>query len=410
MWLHIPGAEAAPSTSSPYAPAAEDSISASSWQFQLLERSAWSRGKPTRSRNWYQRWKRALWLRRLCGAMPEPSTAAHGAASWICSLAASRASRTASPDASAALTTSATCGPTPGASSCGRGRGPCSSRTSPACSRRGLTKSLERSGFGETFASWASRLRQDCSRRRKSARATSASGCLSLAWPTALVADAGEKVTLASHQSGLLGAASRWPTPTARDHKSCEASEQTHVRNARPLSEAVGLWYTPNVPNGGRTLSDGTSQTGMTADGIKRQVGLENQARGWPNQSFGAGGMPLPAQAQQWPTPRSHEVGQYQYSRGDKTKPVATLTGRAYSLPVPVIYPVGGIPSKERRSLNPLFVEWLMGWPPGWTLLAWTDLGCSATALCLWRRRMRCALSRLGLPHEAPPAQLGLFG
>lgn len=119
------------------------------------------------------------------------------------------------------------------------------------------------------------------------------------------------------------------------------------------------LWYTPNVPNGGRTLSETTSPTGVTADGIKRQVGLENQAN-----SF-------------------HQVHP--------------------------IYEVGGIPSKERRSLNPLFVEWLMGWPPGWTLLAWTDFACSATALSAWKQRMRFALSQLASPQEAPPAQLGLF-
>ena len=30
------------------------------------------------------------------------------------------------------------------------------------------------------------------------------------------------------------------PTPTARDHKSGKASQETHARNARPLSETVG--------------------------------------------------------------------------------------------------------------------------------------------------------------------------
>ncbi len=151
------------------------------------------------------------------------------------------------------------------------------------------------------------------------------------------------------------------------------------------------LWYTPNVPNGGRTLSQDTSPTGITKDGIKRQVGLENQAN-W------------------WMTPRSHEVGQYQYSRGDKDKPVQTLTGQAFSHPDPRIYPVGATHSHPRRSLNPLFVEWLMGWPPGWTLLAWTDFACSETELFRFKQRMRSALLSLGLPREAPPAQLALFG
>lgn len=75
-----------------------------------------------------------------------------------------------------------------------------------------------------------------------------------------------------------------------------------------------------------------------------------------------------------------------------------------------IIYPVGQVSSHPRRSLNPLFVEWLMGWPPAWTLVAWTDFACSVTELSLFKQRMRSALLSLGLPREAPPAQLALFG
>lgn len=170
--------------------------------------------------------------------------------------------------------------------------------------------------------------------------------------------------------------------------------------------------------------------------------------KGGPNQNFGAGWIPLPAQsaqwatpcardhmpphseayiaekkaqghgmkilsdqASQWPTPRAKEDGQYQYSRGDKSKPVETLTGASVSFhQAHPTYQVGEVFSKERRSLNPLFVEWLMGWPPGWTLLAWTDFACSATALSAWKARMRFALLQLGLPAEAAPVQHSLFG
>jgi len=122
------------------------------------------------------------------------------------------------------------------------------------------------------------------------------------------------------------------------------------------------MWFTPDVPNGGRKLMADTSPTGACPDGSKAQVGLQNQTIIW-----------------------------------------------ASSPQVPVSYSVGGISSTDRRSLNPLFVEWLMGWPPGWTLLAWTDFACSATELSLWKRRMRSALSQL-TSHAAPPAQLSLFG
>lgn len=57
-------------------------------------------------------------------------------------------------------------------------------------------------------------------------------------------------------------------------------------------------WLTPDVPNGGRTLSPDVSSTGMTPDGKKRQVGLQNQAIrevanwGTPSHSDGRRGGP----------------------------------------------------------------------------------------------------------------------
>ncbi len=143
--------------------------------------------------------------------------------------------------------------------------------------------------------------------------------------------------------------------------------------------------------------------------------------KGGPNMSFGAGGIPLPAQACQWMTPRVSETGQYQYNKGNRDDPVLTLQGQAQEMPpLRSILPdrpistVGEESSKIRRTLNPLFVEWLMGWPPGWTCLALTPpasngCGCSATALSAWKQRMRSELYALGLPDAAPPAQLGLF-
>lgn len=465
MWLYVPNI----STSSPSAQVDSALISASSWQFQALEQSAWSRGKPSRSRSWYQQWKRAIWLQRLFGAMPEPSMAEHGVAQLTASLAASRASRTVSPAVSKARMTNATSGLTLAASSSNPERSLSLSKMSQACSRQGLTKSLAPSGFAETFTSLASRWREDCSRRQKLARRTRESVFLSSAWPTpdASVAQDGEtpetwlarreRVKLTAKNGNGMGTplamaavmfqASARPTPTANDWKgsgpTLERSDG-QMRGDRLDYATEQLWYTPNVPNGGRTLSADTSPTGKTADGMKRQVGLENQAN-W------------------WMTPRSHEVGQYQYSRGDKEKPVPRLTGQALDMeayqtsntwPTPTAMnrprsdetlekcrahrkekagqntvPLyledlasrislqgqetqtdGEKSSPERRSLNPLFVEWLMGWPPNWTLVAWTDFGCSAMELSHWKQRMRSALLSLGLPQEAPPAQLALFG
>lgn len=56
-----------------------------------------------------------------------------------------------------------------------------------------------------------------------------------------------------------------------------------------------------------------------------------------------------------------------------------------------------------RRQLNPRFVEWLMGWPPGST-----NFACSATAWRTHAERWRSEISQLSFP-PAPPAQLALF-
>lgn len=263
-------------------------------------------------------------------------------------------------------------------------------------------------------------------------------------------------------QDQVLDFPANWPTPDAtnrvRDEETLAKCAAFRKRNAGQntvplyLAEVAQNWPTPTANDwkgSGPTLERKDGQMrGDLLDYATEQLWSTPRAsdgeKGGPNQSFGAGGTPLPAQAMQWRTPTveeakrgdspdwtpdakagehslnrqaakwstaaTHETGDYQYSRGDHSKPVPTLTGQAFFHQAHPIYTVGGIPSKTRRSLNPLFVEWLMGWPPGWTLLAWTDFACSATELSLWKLRMRFALSQLASPQAAPSAQLGLFG
>lgn len=134
--------------------------------------------------------------------------------------------------------------------------------------------------------------------------------------------------------------------------------------------------------------------------------------KGGPNQAFGAGGVPLPMQAAQWPTPTSLSYGE-SHQPGNSRNYNRTMD-LARSLPDRPISTDGEGSSHIRRTLNPLFVEWLMGWPRGWTSLGLTPpasnvCACSATALSLYKRRMRSELSRLDLPPAGVPAQLALF-
>jgi hypothetical protein len=131
------------------------------------------------------------------------------------------------------------------------------------------------------------------------------------------------------------------------------------------LCDATRLWMTPDTPGGGRSMPPGTSVTGMTPDGRKVTVGLANQARMWMT-----------------PTARDHKDGATSLAN----TPVNGLLGRQ----VLTMPPVGGDTSTTRRSLNPAFVEALMGWPSGWT-----GFGSAATEWSRWLPRMRCELWRL---------------
>lgn len=79
---------------------------------------------------------------------------------------------------------------------------------------------------------------------------------------------------------------------------------------------------------------------------------------------------------QMWPTPMSRDYKDCGDSSINGMIPVNGLLGRA----------VG--PSRESGSLNPTWVEWLMGFPIGWT-----DLDASVTLLS----RSRCTRSLRGL-------------
>ena len=159
-----------------------------------------------------------------------------------------------------------------------------------------------------------------------------------------------------------------WPTPTARDWKSGDASQETLDKNARPLNELAMLtaWKTPCVPNGGR----GPHLDGKTKD----QIGLENEAKlaGWntPQERDWKGpegrsykgetmDLSLQAAAAAFPNPSMDFGG----------KPIGYLLG-----------PNGWEIVPASGQLNAAHSRWLMGLPP-----AWDD--CGVTAMASSRKR-----------------------
>jgi DNA (cytosine-5)-methyltransferase 1 len=137
---------------------------------------------------------------------------------------------------------------------------------------------------------------------------------------------------------------------------------------------------------------------------------LEAQARGWatpqshdacnpktPEQvaamqrSTGAGVSNLNEQATAWRSPRAAEAS---HGGRTKAKPQSTLgtaeQASGHHRPTTCTH---GEPCKP--TLNPRFVEWLMGFPIGWTAFEPLE-----TEWSRWLRLMRSEFWRLGLPSE----------
>jgi hypothetical protein len=92
----------------------------------------------------------------------------------------------------------------------------------------------------------------------------------------------------------------------------------------------------------------------------------------------------LDRMARDWPTPMAsdHKDGATTLAN----TPVNGLLGRQV-----LVTPMAGSDTSDaRRTLNPLFVEALMGWPTGWT-----GFGSAGTEWSRWLRRMRSELSQL---------------
>lgn len=141
----------------------------------------------------------------------------------------------------------------------------------------------------------------------------------------------------------------------------------------------AGLWPTPNVPNGGRScahVTDWRGTDGRTAyhNGKKVQVGLEHAARYWPTPTVSGNhnrkgasansGDGLSTAVKTWPTPTVND-----------SKNCTLPPSQVKHDNIPGALLRDG--EKAGGALNPTWVEWLMGWP-----LGWTDLKPLATDKC----------------------------
>lgn len=326
-----------PSTCSPCAPASAGSISElNSQQAERLASSVTLSGKLSPPRSWRRAWKTKPWLARLSGATCEPSTVARGVELWIASLGGIRANRSHSPVIVVERTILATFGPKSLASLRKSSPASCSSRTSEGTYRSDSTM------FPVTFTEWATALRQDCLQRRKSARRTSGNGCSSSAWHTPKVARGAYSYANGDHNKPVLNLAGQsvmWSSPRTSDTNGAGQ----HGAGGVDLRTQVDVWQTP-------ATDSFRSRGGERKD----EMGLDQQARVFPSS----------------PQDPEHALSGIESCESGPT---------------------------SRPRLNPAFVEWLMGWP-----LGWTDFAPVGTASSVWWPRMRSCLFGLVCGRNEP--------
>lgn len=325
--------------SSPSSPELEGSTLVSSSPCPKRERSAVSSGTPTAGGYWLPEWLTAALTPAPSGTTLPHSTGNPGVDAWISSAAAFPARTCLLPAAGkeSSAATAAVSGMSSPGSLARWDRDTSSWKTSQLSLTEGWTL------FSDRWPTWGMMRSGGLYRLPTWERPTSGSDCSY--WPTVAVGDNHNRRGASSTAvDGLATAAVRWPTPNASVANDGERPETWRARAellkekhgngngaGTPLSIAAQeFWPTPNVPNGGRSMSaEDVAAKGKTAKG-KRQVQLENVAK------F-----------------HSEEV---------------------CSHPAPETETAGESSSPPTRRLNPLFVEMLQGFPIGWT-------GCAPLAM-----------------------------
>lgn len=412
MWLHLPS-ECCPSS-----PESGDSISLSVWPSRRLASCAMSRGRRMRPRYWRAAWKRETWIRLLSGVTSRPSTARRGVALWISSWAGRPAKTSVSPESE------------PGS------KGPaapfsvtssewfarlspdgCSWKTSEDCS---LLPGILSDSSSVSWPVSGSMRSGRCFRRPRVALRTGESG--SSSWPTAQSRD-GKGASDQVQDRGTRGAplneiAKLWPTSTARDSRGSGSRSLpgSNAHEGTSLTDAAvrdPKWPTPQAQTPNALRSAGRPER---CDDPRRTTNLQDRVAAWPTPRTITGGAES--------AKRKQELGRTESGGGDLQSASALFSlpapetppdgepsssggrGSRRQYPTPSAIPYGtnrggsmGRVGPERPSLeyqvkakgkrlNPLFVEWMMCWPTGWT-------GFGPVEMESWLSKARRRLSRL---------------
>lgn len=404
MWLYVP------STDSPYVPGPEGSNLDLASCSPDIELYATSSGKSSPRPLSWPGWKTRPYIKRLSGTISRPSMAERGVESWISSLRDSLVSRSVQRASNRGPTTS---------DGSGRSSSDVFATFNPDGSLSRTCLDLFDTDSDPSSVDWPSSgmmINGVCSaqpplERRISANVSGASPADGTAWTTPAADDTGARSekyaqggTPLSMQAGMW--AENWPTPRAEDSESAG----NHPGAVDSLTGAVKLWATPGV----HTSPDASPNSSRMSD-------LREQAKLWGTPTAHERthtardvhhGEQLANQAETWPTPRAIDANGAAQTAENPTPGQTggtSLPGACRSShPALQSSTCGPECSPGHRRLSPPFVEYLMGWPIGWTThetsgfsdasgahYAPTDSALAETEYTRWLRLSRSWLSQI---------------
>lgn len=227
-------------------------------------------------------------------------------------------------------------------------------------------------------------------------------------WPTVTASNKARSEEFAKGRAPNLAEIATWPTPAVADvtggrkTRSGDRSDEMLLNGLLTAS-----WATPRQGNGGfgnpTRATDGKARLeDQIYSGVWSTPRASDGEKGGPNQSFGAGGQPLPAQMHQatWSTVRTSNVNATLTGTVRAERDLTTQMHQASNWPTPSardwrsdrsqqtseeIYGTKGRPLSrtileasgeiqngspatiiKRGAPNPEFAFWLMGFPDAW--------------------------------------------
>lgn len=351
-------------------------------QSQICASSLLVKSKPTPPRTWSRKWNKVSWTAHLSGRIAKPSPRNHSVIELAFSSLPTPVRDSALPENDWGVPIPGTCGPTSATLLDEFARDTVSSRTSPGTSRWDSPLS------SVIWKKMVTQLRAEYSARRKSALLTSASVSLSSQnWTTPNTCDAQNmspslrpsRIATNRKTDYLVRQAAAWPDNLGKNWRTPVVSAAEHPGRATApgvgqqlsLPQQANMWPTPAA----RDVKGANSRQHclVTGGGQKHMDQLANYVvhapvskhwrtptTGSPNSMRGSGQSAHTRMAQ------GHTI-----NLQDQVADFPSI------LPAPPISTPGAESSPLPRRLNPLFVEWLMGIPTGWT-----DCDFVATASC----------------------------